>query len=163
MNRQPLRGRWPFGLLGLLALTLTGCAPGTGGTAAASRPAAPAAAAVVEVQMVDHRFEFATPVPAGRVVFRLTNAGRSPHNLVLIPLPEDLPPIQEQIRGTKRRLVEPYAGIYDRPPGDTGTFAVNLLPGQRYAMICTVVDADGEPHSKKGMATEFRTPEAAPT
>lgn len=79
------------------------------------------------------------PMPAGRVVFRMVNSGQSAHNLILIPVPEDLPPIEEQIRGSRRRLVEPYGGIYDRLPGDTGMFAVNLLPGQRYAILCAMV------------------------
>lgn len=106
--------------------------------------------------MVEHRFEFDTPIPAGRVVFQILNAGQSVHNLVMIALPEDLPSIDEQLRGSQRRLVEPYAGIYDRPPGDTGTFAVDLVAGQRYALICTLVAQDGESHYLKGMATEFR-------
>ncbi len=107
--------------------------------------------------MVDHRFEFDHDVPAGRVVFRLKNAGRAPHQMTMLPLPDELPPIAEQLRGTERRLVEPFAGVYERKPGDTGTFAVDLVAGRRYAMICAVTAEDGEPHWKKGMATEFRT------
>lgn len=149
-----------FGLLGALigVVALGGCAPGSSG--AAERPPAPAPPPVVEVTMVDYRFQFDTPVPAGRVVFQVKNAGQEPHDLIMVPLPEDLPPIDEQLRGTERRFVEPYAGIYEREPGDTGTFAVNLVPEQRYAMVCSVVADDGEPHWMKGMATEFRTPEA---
>lgn len=128
---------------------------------APTRPPAPKAAPVIGVTMVDHRFELDRDVPAGRVVFRLTNAGRAPHTMTMIPIPDELPPIAEQLRGSQRRLVEPYAGIYDRKPGDTGTFAVDLAPGRRYAMICAVVAEDGQPHWMKGMATEFRTPAAA--
>lgn len=112
--------------------------------------------------MDDYQFDFDPSVPAGRVVFRLKNTGQDPHHLVLFPLPEDLPPIEEQLRGSQRRLLEPFAGIYDREPGDTGTFAVDLVPGRRYAMVCSIVADDGEPHWRKGMITEFRTP-AAPT
>lgn len=141
----------------LLVVAVPGCA--TGSPQGAAPPPVPAPAPVVEVTMTDFRFDIARPIPAGRVVFRMTNAGQSSHNLILIPVPEDLPPIEEQIRGSQRRLVEPYAGIYDRAPGDTGTFAVNLLPGQRYAILCTMVGEDGEGHSKKGMALEFRAGE----
>jgi len=108
--------------------------------------------------MVDHRFELDRPVPAGRVVFQITNDGQSAHDLIMLPLAEDVPPIAEQLRGSERRLVPPYHGIYERQPGDTDTSALNLLSGQRYAMICVVVGEDGEPYWKKGMATEFRTP-----
>lgn len=108
--------------------------------------------------MLDHRFELDRSVPAGRVVFRIRNAGQAPHHLTMIPLPDDVPPIAEQLRGSQRRFVDPFAGIYEREPGDTGTFAVDLGPGRRYAMICSVRDGDDQPHWAKGMATEFRTP-----
>lgn len=108
--------------------------------------------------MTDHRFDYdAKSIGAGRTVFRASNVGDVVHNIVMIPLAEDLPPIDQQLAGSERRLVQPFAGFYDRPPGDVGTFAVDLAPGTRYAMICTVIGPDGEPHSKKGMATEFRT------
>jgi hypothetical protein len=113
--------------------------------------------------MVDHRFELDRPVPRGRVVFQFDNAGQAPHNVVMIPLAEELPPIDVQLRGSERRFVEPFAGIYERAPGDSGSFAVDLLPDQRYAMVCTTPGADGRPHWTEGMATEFRTPPAPPT
>lgn len=141
-------------------LTLGACS--SDATEARRSPPAPAAAPVVNVTMRDHRFELDRDVPVGRVVFQITNAGREPHHLTMIPVPEDLPPIAEQLRGTQRRFVQPYAGIYDREPGDTGTFAVDLVPGRRYAMVCAVVAPDGQPHWMKGMATEFRTPGAPP-
>lgn len=159
MSAPGRRSCWPAVLI--CGLSLTGCAISPPATAA--RPPAPAPAPVVGVSMVDHRFELDRPVPAGRVVFQITNDGQSAHDLIMLPLAEDVPPIAEQLRGSERRLVQPYAGIYQRPPGDTGTFAVDLLPGQRYAMICVVVGEDGEPHWKKGMVVEFRTPGRAAT
>ncbi|MBW3643193.1 MAG: hypothetical protein KY447_09795 [Actinobacteria bacterium] len=44
-----------------------------------------------------------------------------------------------QLQGSERRLVELFAGFYARPPGDTGFFAIDLVPGQRYAMIYTLL------------------------
>lgn len=112
--------------------------------------------------MAEYRFDYdPAAIPAGRVVFRARNVGGEPHNLIMIPLAEDVPPIDVQLRGSERRLVEPFAGFYDRPPGDTGSFAVDLVAGQRYAMICTLPASDDEPHWKKGMVTEFRTPGGA--
>ena len=110
--------------------------------------------------MTDHRFELDRDPGPGRTVFRVRNQGKSPHHLILFPMPEDLPPIAEQLGGFQRRFVEPFAGIYDRAPGDTGTFAVDLVAGRRYAMVCSVLAEDKEPHWKKGMATEFRPPGA---
>lgn len=139
-----------------------GVACSSGQSGGAARPPAPSPAPVVTVTMHDFRFELDRDVPAGRVVFRAINAGKSPHNLTMIPLPDDVPPIAEQLRGTQRRLVEPFAGIYEREAGDTGTFAVDLAANQRYAMICSVPAEDGEPHWMKGMASEFRARGASP-
>lgn len=148
-----VRSSWVAAMM--LAPTLVACASGSSDGAA--RPPAPAPVPEITVTMVDHRFEFKTPVPPGRVVFRFENAGQDPHNVIMIPLAEDLPPIEVQLRGSERRLVEPFAGIYDRPPGDSGAFAVDLFPDQRYAMVCSLTAEDGQPHWMKGMVTEFRT------
>lgn len=139
---------------------LGGCSSGS--ARGAARPPVPAAAPVVIVTMVDNRFEFDPKIPTGRVVFRISNEGQAPHRLTMFPMPEEMPPIDEQLRGTQRRFLEPFAGIYNRAPGDAGTFAVDLAPGRRYAMICTLKSADGQPHWMKGMASEFRTPAAPP-
>lgn len=109
--------------------------------------------------MDEYRFEHDLPVPAGRVIFRIRNVGSITHRLAVVPLPEDFPPIQEQLLGTERRFIGPVAGIYERRPGSTGTFAVDLAPGQRYAMICFVVDLDEKSHAVKGMTSEFRAGE----
>lgn len=137
-------------------IALAACSPDS---SPRSAPPPPPAAPVVVVTMTDHRFDYDEPVPAGRVVFRVVNEGTVRHHLTMVPLAEDLPPIAEQLAGKERRLVKPFAGIYDREPGDSGTFAVDLAPGRRYALICSVVDENGEPHWRKGMVAEFRTPE----
>lgn len=156
--------RDPVALAVLAVLAVLGaaggaCSAGDGDRSVSTRTPAPAPAPVVHVTMRDHRFELDRLVPAGRVVFRVQNAGPSRHHLTLVPLPPDVPPIADQLRGTNRRLVKPFAGIYDRDAGDSGTFAVDLAPDTRYALICAVVGDDGQPHWRRGMATEFRTPE----
>lgn len=155
-GRGSRRHRGPSLLVALVVATTAACASDDSREQVA-RPPAPEPAPVIRITMVDHRFELGAPVPAGRVVFEVENAGQSPHNLVMIPLPEDVPPIDVQLRGSERRLVEPFAGVYERAPGDTGTFAVDLLAERRYALICTVSAEDGQPHWMQGMATEFRT------
>lgn len=99
-------------------------------------------------------------VPAGRLVVRVRNVGRLVHRLSMLPLSEDVPPIEVQLRGSERRAIAPFAGIYDRAPGQEGTFAVDLVAGQRYAFICFVIDEKGS-HAQKGMSSEFRA--AAPS
>lgn len=106
--------------------------------------------------MVDYRFEY-DPLPAsGRVLFRVTNSGNVNHSLSLLPLTDDIPPIDQQLRGTERRAIVPLAAIKARPPGAATTFAVDLVPGVRYAMVCFVEDGQGY-HALRGMTSEFRT------
>lgn len=112
---------------------------------------------VVTVTMREYRFDYSTPVPSGRVVFRFVNEGRIVHQPDMIPLSEDLPPIDEQLRGDVRTAVTQFAGIPPRNPGEVGTYAVDLVPGQRYAIICFARDPDDdESHALQGMNTEFR-------
>ncbi|MDP9386904.1 MAG: hypothetical protein M3Q48_02985 [Actinomycetota bacterium] len=112
---------------------------------------------MVPVTMSEYDFALDGGVPSGRVVFRVRNAGRLHHRVTLVALPEDLPPIDVQLRGTERRYVEPFAGMPERAPGTTSSFAVDLAPGVRYAFICFTVDRDNKNHAEKGMATEFRS------
>ncbi len=106
--------------------------------------------------MSEYRFEYQPAVPSGRVVFQVVNVGRVDHKLSLLPLAEDFPPIDAQLHGPERVVMSPFADVPLRPPGATGTFAVDLEPGRRYAFICFLRDPDGQPHALKGMNSEFR-------
>lgn len=112
---------------------------------------------LVDVTMNEYGFVYNKDIPAGRVVFTVTNVGRIAHRLSLLPLADDFPPIDVQIRGSERRFINPFAGIPAREPGERGTFAVELAPGVRYAMVCLLVDdQDNQSHALKGMTSEFR-------
>ena len=132
------------------ALTTMLLAASCGRTSVARLPDAPPTAGV---RMDEYRFEHGS-IPAGRVVFRVTNVGIKRHRLALIPIPDDFPPILEQLRGSTRRAVEQQAAIPDLVPGGENVFAVDVSPG-RYAMVCFVVDDDGTSHARRGMASEF--------
>jgi len=112
---------------------------------------------VVTVVLREYRFKLDKAVPAGRVVFRLRNAGRLEHRPALLPLADDLPPLDQQLRGGQRAAIAPFAGTSTRPPGTTAAFAVDLAPGTRYGLICFIRDQDGVSHAVKGMNLEFRT------
>lgn len=105
--------------------------------------------------MRDYRFEHAGSVPSGRVVFTVRNAGTVVHELVLVELPEDFPPIAQQLRSDERRGVDTLAAVRARAPGTRDTFGSDLSPG-RYAFICFIQGADGVPHWQKGMTSELR-------
>jgi len=132
------------------AMLATACARGS--RSEASLPPSPP---VVRVAMADYRFEHSPVLPKGRVVIRAPNLGEVDHELVLAGLPEDFPPIDEQLRGDVRRSVRTLATAARTPPGLTGTFAVDL-PAGRYAFICFLPDPDGTQHFLKGMSSEFR-------
>jgi hypothetical protein len=140
--------RTAFALLAVAALATSCEAGGAGG---APLPPSPTS---VDVMMTEYRFQHQTEVLPGRAVFRVVNAGTEPHSLVLVELEPDMPPIDEQLRGPNRRGVATYAQVPQRPPGNRDVFAVDMVPG-RYAFICFVRDAAGQPHALKGMSSEF--------
>lgn len=116
----------------------------------------PSKPAVVDVRMEDYRFVFDPAIAPGRTIFRVVNTGHLDHNLVMFPAPEDYPPIEEQLHGDERRSVPPFAQIFPRRPGESGSFAVDLLPDQRYVFLCLMGGGANEvSHALKGMASEF--------
>lgn len=105
--------------------------------------------------MAEYRFSFSPNVPAGRVVFDVDNVGAIDHALTLIELPDDYPPLDEQLHSEVRRGAATIARVPARPPGGGSRFAVDLHPG-RYGLVCFLTDADGVIHALKGMNAEFR-------
>lgn len=150
LGRALRRRLVPVGVT-LLAL-LSGCASGSGPIV--SLPAGPAIINVVE-QDLDYVLDHQGEIPAGRAVLRIRNRSRLSHDLSLVALPEDVPPINEQLRSPGRRAVTTLARLPSRPPGSTDAFAVDLAPG-RYALLCFEQDGTGGTHALKGMAVEFR-------
>jgi len=140
------RRHFPARLAPGLALVVGAC------SGPASYPPRPATMAVT---MVDYRFRHQRSLPAGRVVFRVYNAGHLDHDLNLVRLPEDLPPLDVQLHAPDRRVLPTVAGLSERRPGGRGAFAVDLAAG-RYGLVCFVEDADGVVHAQKGMDSEFR-------
>ncbi len=106
--------------------------------------------------MDEYRFDYdRSSVRPGRVLFKARNSGRLPHQIVMVLLPPELPPIVEQLNSPERKAVTQIASFPPKPPGATAAFAVDLQPG-RYALICFVSDPDEKQHGAKGMASEFR-------
>ncbi len=131
----------------LAIVTATGCSAPT-----APLPPRPPA---VDVTMQDFRFDVKGAIPRGRVVFNVNNAGHRNHRLALVYLPDNLPPLDVQLRGTERASVDELASLPTRPPGARDRFAADLDPG-RWAFICFLVEPDGTSHALQGMAREFR-------
>lgn len=133
------------GVIGALAIT-AGCTP------AAPLPASPA---TVRVTMDEFRYGAPESFPAGRVVIRTRNAGDLNHDLVVIEIPQDLPPLGEQLQSDARRATTTVSILPPQKPGEQTAFALDLEPG-RYGMLCFVPGDDGTPHALEGMHREFR-------
>jgi len=102
-----------------------------------------------------YRFDYQAPPKPGRTVFRMVNAGKGDHMASLNLLDDDFPPIDAQLRGTERRPVASSVELPVSSSGDIQTFAVDLVPGQRYAFLCHIVDPPtSEVHALKGMNSE---------
>lgn len=126
-----------------------------GASCTSGATALPPAPPLVHLTMDEYRFDLEEQrIPRGRVLFSVTNVGDTEHRVALIPLPEDFPPIQEQVKSREHRFVRELAAIPDTPPGQEAFFAVDLEAG-RYGLACFVVE-DGQTHAERGMVSEFR-------
>lgn len=146
--------RWTAGLaVASLLLAAVACSP------VESDEPLPPSAPSVKVRLVEYEVIYDEPVPAGRVVFRVENAGKRVHRLALLQLPDDFPPLQEELANDTPRSVSSFARVPDLEPGETGMFAVDLAAGQRYAMVDYSEAPDGTSHARLGLADEFRAGE----
>lgn len=143
-----LRTSLAWAVILLLGLILSSC----GGGEDAPLPPPPK---TVQVQMREYGFSYDRSIAPGRTVFRARNTGRLMHELVLIPLPKNFPPIDVQLRSNIRRTIAPLAHPQPVRAGGSDTFAVDLAPG-RYAMVSFIKDRNGMPDALKGMTSEFR-------
>lgn len=159
LTEQRVVRRWMTGVLAVIGLSVGSCSPVGSPESGAGLPPRPL---TFDVVMRDYAFDHAATVDAGRVVFRVQNAGTVSHEMVLVALPEDFPPIDEQLRGDVRRPLGIVNHLANRSPGTSDIFAADLFPG-RYAMICFRADADGAPHFAKGMDSEFRVEHVRPS
>lgn len=141
---------------GLVLATLLGGCTTTATMQSGPADDLPPPPTVVQVVEQDHAFVLSrAEIPAGRVVFQRVNRSRLAHDLSLVAMPEDMPPITEQLEGGDRRVVSGLASLPSHPPASRDAFAVDLTPG-RYGLVCWERDGTGVAHAHMGMAVEFR-------
>lgn len=122
----------------------------------------------VEVAVHDDALVFPEPVPTGRVVFRLHNRGNEPHQLTLLLLEDDSPPISERLQQEAGAAPSYIAQVPAVEPGETALFAADLAEGRRYALVDLSQRPDGTLRGRLGVARELRlslsadNPEASP-
>jgi hypothetical protein len=125
-------------------------------TPSSNMGAEPAADATVALS--DYTFTVTGTLNAGQHSIKVTNSGPQPHELELVRFAPGK---------TTKDLVAWMAKFDGPPPGDaigglsgviptgSGTFSVDLTPGN-YAFICFFPDAkDGKTHLEHGMVKEF--------
>lgn len=148
-SRRHGRLCWSRGVIAVAMVTAAAC------RGSASGAPLPEASPIVDVTMRDNRFDFNPAIPSGQVVFRVHNDGKVAHELEMIPLQADIPPIDVQLHSSQRRNVVPTVELSARPPGGTGIFAAKLEAGVRYAFVCFLLGPDGRPYALEGMNAEF--------
>lgn len=136
-----------------LALAAAACSASDGEPKGAPLPAK---AATVTVSMADYAFVYAKRVPAGRVVFAVRNAGSVPHRLSVFALADGDPPIEAQLAGTGPLPPSLLQNMPVLAPGESSSFAVDLMPGGRYALASLQRGPRGVLDAELGMTSEFR-------
>lgn len=111
----------------------------------------------VDLALTEYKFNFdEAAITDGNIAFNVSNIGGEQHVVDLAKIPEDLD-IEQALQSEEEPPgIEPIGYIDPIDPGGETTmvFTEALEPG-RYAMICWVEAADGEPHFAKGMWAEF--------
>lgn len=146
-----LLGNVRFTLLVLLSVALTGSC--TGAPARSVPPSAP----TTHVRMLDFSFAYdSRMLRPGRNTLRFDNVGKLPHSVVLFSIPDGAPSLEVQNEANDFGPEVALATLFTHAPGARGVFAVDLISRGRYAFFCRSSDADGVPHYRKGMMSEFR-------
>jgi uncharacterized cupredoxin-like copper-binding protein len=141
--------RFRFGLLALGALLAVGT-----WVAVSTHPAAAQGAAHLPVKLDDYKFwHDVTSVPAGEVMFDLTNVGDEVHELIVIKSDMDtaaLPPSAVRGEVDEAAIGEYIGGWEDVQPGAMASGTLTLAPG-RYVLLCNLTD-----HYSRGMVSTLQ-------
>jgi len=130
-----------------------------GGCSGAGASATPAGPTSVDVTLQEWAIApSTTTLQAGKVTFNAKNMGPTDeHEMVVIR--SDLP-LLGLPTGSDGKVDEEGAGltalgeVAELAVGASGSVTVDLAAG-RYLLICNIVDADGDAHYGKGMASEL--------
>jgi plastocyanin len=113
----------------------------------------------VEVQAVEYGFVLPETLPAGETTFAFKNNGKEPHQLILVPLLDDAPPVEDLIKLSQKEGAKYFKG---RPsetsakPGEEGKPLEVTLEAGRYGYVCFVRTKESKkPHAFLGMYGEL--------
>lgn len=141
----------PHAMLGMIkGLTVTPNA-----TANTTEPAAD-----VTVTLSDYKFDFSTPLTAGKHTLKIVAAQGQPHELTMFQLSPGKTPkdISDYVEGGMKGPPPgmPIGGVAGVASGMSSFYAVDLKPGD-YALVCFLEDVkDGKPHYAHGMVQHIK-------
>jgi len=138
---------------------LTVTAPGGVTQAGASVSYIPESAPDVHLELSDYTFKFSKPLTAGKHTIHVMNNGAQEHEAVFVKLApgKTMKDFDEWLESGMKGPppATPAPGMAGLAKGRTGTFDMNLVPGN-YGLVCWIPDAkDGKPHEMHGMVQEF--------
>jgi plastocyanin len=159
----------------MLALILAACGDDNGDTDPGAQPAEtsedteapheteePPGGGGAQVVVTATEFEFDLPetLPAGETTFNFVNDGKQPHELSLVELKADAPPVKELLELPEKKAQEFFteAGHAFAKPGKSQeeAFTYTLTSGARFGYVCFVQDPKSKtPHAFLGMVGEF--------
>jgi len=120
-------------------------------------PAADLPEADLTVRLHDHGFQLTAPVPSGRPLFHVRNAGSEPHQMLIVRLPEGANEFRQRAwitAGSRGESPgEPFGGVLELAPAGEAWFRAPLKPG-RYILICGEQEEEGR-HFDLGMIYRF--------
>lgn len=130
------------------------------GTSSAIEPTADG-----EVSLFEYSFKFPETISAGQQIWKITNAGRENHELLLVSVPDGTSVDQvtqyftsesdaSPVAGLSRENVAPVGGLGWLSAGGIAWTEVNLPPGT-YAALCFAVGPDFVDHVMRGMVAVF--------
>jgi hypothetical protein len=118
---------------------------------------APEGAVTIEAAMVDFAFELSeTTVPADQpLVFKVSNMGEYPHELVVIQLPEGAT-VDQLLDGTVGfEEIGFFGATYSEGGQPAPDLVLTGLAAGTYTLVCFVDIPDGIPHVARGMVAEL--------
>lgn len=114
----------------------------------------------VTIRLNDYKFDFSSPLTAGKHVINVVNDASQPHEVVLVKLAPGKK-VADVADWVDKDLLKgpppsaPVGGMAAIAKGRSATFPVNLTPGT-YGILCFLPDAkDGKAHSMHGMQLQF--------
>jgi len=114
-----------------------------------------APASDISVTLSDYKFDFSTPLTAGKHTLKIQNTAAQPHEFTLFKLmpgktADDITKyFSSDMKAPPPGM--PIGGTAGMASGETVYFPIDLAPGD-YALICFLPDAkDGKPHFVHGM------------